>query len=165
MITSANSIISGKSQTCRQWLTEPEAPRCSNLVGILLYAGAFGGVYFCKVSLYLYYLLRWNKSKAAFVNFPWSCITLVIIMFINNFGHAIRRLQFVWDIIFKTDIHGPMWENSLKISQISRSSVMILSYYFSMILLLECMFEVRNGLMVFVNFWGFFTPVSQRSLE
>ena len=46
--------------------------------------------------------------------FPYLDNTWVIRMFINNSGKAISRLKIVWDIIFKTDIHGHMREKIIK---------------------------------------------------
>ena len=46
--------------------------------------------------------------------FPDLDNTWVIMVFINNFGKAISRLKIVWDIIFKTDIHGHIWEEFIK---------------------------------------------------
>ena len=40
--------------------------------------------------------------------------TWVIMVFINNFGKTSTRLKIFWDIIFKTDIHDHIWEESIK---------------------------------------------------
>ena len=92
--------------------------------------------------------------------------TWVIRMLINNFGKAISRLKIVRNIIFKTDIHGHMREKIIK----NITDFPLIRYDFIIFFKYDILFwqegclEVRNGLMVFQNFW-FFAPPSQRSLK